>query len=159
MCWSTQQHPEQRAETQRSVDRSKEVREVNTNTYTEPNETMKHTSIQMYTVLLVLSIFLSSLVPTSSVNEDVVCSWNNISIVMKRQTKAPFSVDNQDKESSESFHEETVTPTRSILSLTRGAIRTGRLTAVMGPSGSGKSSFLNVISKRFHNSSTLTSYW
>ena len=105
------------------------MREVNTNTYTEPNETMKYTSIQEYTVLLILSIFLSLLVPTSSVDEDVVCSWNNISIVMKRQTKAPFLGDNQDKESSESFHEEMVTPTTSILSLPRGAIRTGRLTS------------------------------
>ena len=46
----------------------------------------------------------------------------------------------------------------TILSLPRGAIRTARLTAVMGPSGSGKSSFLNIISERFHNSSALVSY-
>ena len=114
-------------------------------------------STQMYTTLLLLSIFLSFLVPTSSVDGDVACYWKNISIVRKRPPSDLSPRYTQGDESAKHY-QESVAPMATILSLPRGTIRTGRLTAVMGPSGSGKSSFLNIISERFYNTSMLTSH-
>lgn len=101
-----------------------------------------------------LSMVSLSFVPSSCIGDEV-CSWSNISIVLKKQSKAQTLSSKQGNLDRGRRGQKTTTP---ILSLPRGAIRTGRLTAVMGPSGSGKSTFLNIISERFHNSSSLTSY-
>ena len=105
-------------------------------------------------LLLMLSMVSLSFVPSSCIGDEV-CSWSNISIVFKKQSKAQTLSSKQGNLDRGRRGQKTTTP---ILSLPRGAIRTGRLTAVMGPSGSGKSTFLNIISERFHNSSSLTSY-
>jgi ABC-type transport system involved in cytochrome bd biosynthesis fused ATPase/permease subunit len=97
-------------------------------------------TLVMFLHFIILMLIIPSTSPTSqnqSAN-NIACSWTKISIIRNRSGGSGGD------------------GRKTILSMPAGYVRSGRLLAVLGPSGSGKSSFLSVISRRFYNSSLLS---